>query len=89
MERGNTIGRERVGIKKEERERALYSDLREVEDDVRIPVLARHDVGPELPHEEHLVRELGRTCNMRHSAFFCTVLRKKISTTSLYNWDMF
>jgi hypothetical protein len=36
--------------------------LWEVEYDIRVSVLAGHDVGPELPHEEHLVRELRRTC---------------------------
>ena len=32
--------------------------LVEVEDDVGVPVLPRHRVGPQLLHEEHLVREL-------------------------------
>ena len=31
----------------------------EVEDGVRVPVLPRDGVGPELLHEEHLVSELG------------------------------
>ena len=30
----------------------------EMEDDVRVPVLAGNGVGPKLLHEEHLVREL-------------------------------
>ena len=33
--------------------------LVEVEDDVGVPVFARHRVRPQLLHEEHLVRELG------------------------------
>ena len=37
--------------------------LVEVEDDVGVPVLARHRVSPQLLHEEHLVRELrGGSC---------------------------
>ena len=35
--------------------------LVEVEDDVGVPVFARHRVSPQLLHEEHLVRELGRS----------------------------
>ena len=35
--------------------------LVEVEDGVRVPVLPRHRVRPQLLHEEHLVRELRRS----------------------------
>jgi hypothetical protein len=38
----------------------LFWHLWEMEDDVSCTILAGHNVGPQLAHEEHLVGELGR-----------------------------
>ncbi len=37
----------------------LFCDLWKMEDDVSCAILAGNNVGPQLAHEEHLVRELG------------------------------
>ena len=62
--------------------------LVEVEDNISIPVLPRHGVGPQLLHEEHLVRELG-CCPYKHTALISKIFFKTISVLTVTCWTSF